>query len=78
MSKVRMAMIEEMRGVIAESQKLHYKMTSAKTLPKRKIYKKKLKKNNEYLADLTVALERIPAEQKVEEIQQEVVKNDIE
>lgn len=64
MSMVRQAIIEELRELIPKSQEFSYRIETAKTNVKRDLYKKKLKKNNQKVADLIIALEKLEKEER--------------
>jgi len=59
MSLIKNAVIDELRAAMALSKEFKEKIDGAKTDIKRKTYKKKLKKNNEIVADLVMALDKL-------------------
>jgi RNA processing factor Prp31 len=62
MSFVKEALIEEIREAIKRSTDYKEKIDTAKTSIKANTYKKKLKKNNQIVADLVMALDKIDKE----------------
>ena len=67
MSILREAIKQELLDLIPVSVKLSEDIDTAKTTYKRNYLKKKLVKNNQKIADLSLALDKIPEEEKEDE-----------
>lgn len=59
MSVVKDILIDELKSSIALSSEYAIKIKRAKTKTKANLYHKKLKKNNQIVADLIVALDKL-------------------
>jgi hypothetical protein len=59
MSLVKQAIIQELNALIPKSKHYASELESAKTQIKRNLMRKRLRANNEKVADLIVALEKI-------------------
>ncbi len=67
MSLVKQAIIAELQELMPKSTHYSEQYENAKTKPKRDLMMKRLKKNNEKIADLIVALEKINEKEKQED-----------
>jgi hypothetical protein len=61
----------ELRELALQGASYKKKIAEAKTAPKKKLYKNKLKKNSEQAAQLILALERLQIGQKIKENRQQ-------
>lgn len=62
MSAVKEAIIEELQELLPKSKHYADQLETAKTKLKKDMMKKRLRKNNQKVADLLIALERIKKE----------------
>ena len=56
---VRVALVEEIKEMMAKSKHYQQQMETSKTRTKMKLMKKRLKQNNKKLSDLLIALDRL-------------------
>lgn len=63
MSIVREAIKQELVDLIPKSQEYAEQIKTAKTDTKKRMLRKKLVKNNQKIADLMIALDRLPEEE---------------
>jgi len=66
MSAAKDAVIAELKGLVVISKELQSKILGAKTNTKRNYFKKKLRKNNERVANLVMVVERMNQQNKQE------------
>jgi len=59
MSFVKEALIAEIQDAIKLSKEYKEKIDTAKTTVKQTVYRKKLKKNNQIVADMVMALDKL-------------------
>lgn len=64
MSIVKQTIIAELQDLVTKSKHYAHELETSKTDVKRKMMKKRLKRNNEKVANLIVALERINKKEK--------------
>ena len=62
---LRDVVVAELQVGVQRSRDLQQKINEAKTKPKRDLYLKKIRKNNEHVAELLLALQKLDYNQKI-------------